>query len=187
MKKIITLLASTILFCTYLQFPSIAQNLEAEIEINQKETEIASKEEEKNKRPRRSYTGLGGVIGISGDETPLGEGGFSILGRSAFGKNLSLHNSTIIQDDTMTLLAITYGIPIQNSTSERESFFPFIGGGIAVENIFSDFDVNPLITTGVDVPISKKFVGTVRVNAVFSEDDTDVGLLLGVGFRGRIF
>ena len=187
MKKIITLSATTLLFCTYLQFPSFAQNIESEIEINDKVTEIASESEEKKKRPSSSYTGLGGVIGINGDDTALGEGGFSILGRNAFGKNLSLHNSTIIQDDSLTLLAITYGIPIQNSTSERELFFPFIGGGIAMEDIFGDFDVDPLITTGVDVPIAKSLVGTVRVNAVFSEDDTDVGLLLGVGFRGRIF
>ncbi len=193
MKNITTLLTATILIllCPYLQFSSQAQNIEPEIEIDRQDRETTSEEEEEEeeeeKRPTRSYTGLGGTIGISGDSTLLGEGGFSLVGRTAFNDNFSLHTSSIFKDDGLTLLAITFGIPIKNDSSERELFFPFAGGGIAIEDLFDDFEVDGLITAGVDVPIWQKIVGTVRLNVSFPEDDTDIGLVLGVGYNFSIF
>lgn len=135
----------------------------------------------------RSYIGIGGTIGLSGDSTPLGEGGFSLIGRTSFTDSFSLHTSSVFQDDGLSLFSITYGIPINNDSSEIERFFPFAGAGVAVEDLFGDFGVDPLITTGVDISITRKFVGTVRLNLTFPEDDTDVGVLLGVGYRFSIF
>ena len=187
MRNIITLFTATTLLCASFQSSSQAQDLGQKIEINQKDIKITSGEEEKKqKKPTRSYIGLGGVIGISGDDTPLAEGGFSLVGRTAFSKNFSLHNANLFQDDGQNFFAITYGVPIKNKYSDRELLFPFVGGGIAIEDLFGDFEVDPLITTGVDVPIAKRFVGTVRFNITFPEDDTDVGLLLGVGYNFRI-
>lgn len=187
MNNITTLITATILLCPYLNCSSQAQNLNPEIEVNQKDMETTSEEEEdEEKKPTRSYTGLGGTIGISGDATPLGEGGFSLIGRTAFTNNFSLHTSSIFQDDGLSLFAITFGIPIKNNFSERE-LFPFVGAGVAIEDLFGDFEADALITTGVDIPIGKKFVGTVRFNVTFPEDDTDLGLTLGIGYNFSIF
>lgn len=191
MKNIGTLLAVTTFWCLSLQFPSQAQNLDSEIKISQREQKINSEEEDKDKNkdkePTRSYTGIGGAIGISGGETPLGDGGFALVGKTAFSNNLSLHSSSVLNDDGVSLFALTYGIPIKNKSSEKELLFPFVGGGVAIEDLFGGFDVDALITAGVDVPISERIVGTARLGVSFPEDETDVGLTLGVGYRFSIF
>ncbi|MDJ0746883.1 MAG: hypothetical protein QNJ32_26490 [Xenococcaceae cyanobacterium MO_167.B27] len=69
----------------------------------------------------------------------------------------------------------------------RYLFFPFLGAGVGIEDLFGDFEADALITAGVDIPIGRRFVGTVRLNTTFPEDDTDVGLLLGVGYNFSIF
>ncbi|VEP14094.1 conserved exported hypothetical protein [Hyella patelloides LEGE 07179] len=185
MKNIAIQFATIILLCPYLHFPSQAQNIDPEMESDREDIEVTSEEEEE-KEPTRSYIGLGGTIGISGDATPLGEGGFSLIGRSAFTDKFSLHTSSLFQDDGLSLFSLTLGFPIGNSSSERELLFPFAGAGIAIEDLFGDFGVDALITTGVDIPIGKKFVGTARVNITFPENDTDIGLLLGIGYNFSI-
>ena len=145
-------------------------------------------EEREEETPTRSYAGLGGNIGLGGESTALGDGGFSLVGRTAFTENISLHSSTVFGDDNVGAFALTFGVPIsRSSTRELELFYPFVGGGIAVEDFFGDFEVDGLITTGVDVPILERVVGTVRINVGLAEDDTDVGLLLGVGYNFSIF
>ncbi|MEO1671149.1 MAG: hypothetical protein AAFR77_10260 [Cyanobacteria bacterium J06631_2] len=139
------------------------------------------------KIPTRSYTGLGGNIGLGGDSTALGEGGFSLLGRTAITKNISLHTSTVFSSDNVSSLALTFGVPIYKSSRDLELLYPFVGGGIAIENLFSDFDTDGLVTAGVDVPILSRVTATARINLGFAEDDTDVGLLLGVGYNFSIF
>ena len=142
---------------------------------------------EEKQIPTRSYGGLGGNIGLGGEDTALGDGGFSLVGRTAFTKNISLHSSTVFGDDNVGAFALTFGIPIYSSERELELVYPFVGGGIAVEDFFGDFEVDGLITTGVDVPILERVTGTVRLNLGFAEDDTDVGLILGVGYNFSIF
>ena len=137
--------------------------------------------------PTRSYLGLGGNIGINGESTTLGDGAFSILGRTTFTKNISLHTSTIFGDDNVSAFAVTLGIPIYKSSDDRlELLYPFIGGGIAIEDIFGNFDTDGLLTAGVDVPITERIVTTTRINIGLADDDTDVGLLLGVGYNFSI-
>lgn len=179
MKYLDRILIANILLGLCLPFPVLSQDFDSKIEI-------AQNEEPPEEETTRSYTGIGGTIGLSGD-TPLGEGGFSLIGRTSFTDSFSLHTSSVFQDDGLSLFSLTYGIPINNDSSEIERFFPFAGAGIAVEDLFGDFGVDPLITTGVDISITRKFVGTVRVNLTFPEDETDVGLLLGVGYRFSIF
>ena len=182
MKYLDRILIANILVCICLSFSVQAQDFNSKIEIAQVEEETTPEEEK-----TRSYIGLGGTIGLSGDTTPLGEGGFSLIGRTSFTDSLSLHTSSIFQDDGLGLFSLTYGIPINNDSSEIERFFPFAGAGIAIEDLFGDFGVDPLITTGVDISISRNFVGTVRLNLTFPEDETNFGLLLGVGYRFSIF
>ncbi|MEM6613825.1 MAG: hypothetical protein AAF652_16515 [Cyanobacteria bacterium P01_C01_bin.72] len=137
--------------------------------------------------PTRSYIGIGGNIGLSGDSTPFGDSGFSLLGRTAITDNISLHTSSVFRDDGVSAFALTFGVPISQSGRDLELVYPFVGSGIAVEDLFGDFEVNALVTTGVDVPILRRLTGTVRLNFDFAEDDTNIGLLIGVGYNFSIF
>lgn len=121
---------------------------------------------------RLNYLGVGGAIGLRDEgETALGEGGFTILGRFSFTNNISIHSSAIFNDNDLLSAAVTYGTPIK-------IFFPFVGAGISADT--DNFNVNPEITSGVDLPINSLLTGTARVNANF-DDETDIGLIFGVG------
>ncbi len=130
---------------------------------------------------RINYVGIGGTIGLSDEgETPLGEGGFSIVGRISLTENISIHTSSVLGDEGLLSVALTGGAPIRDQSTGRTLFFPFLGAGIAVET--EEFDtVDPQATGGVDVPLGSTVTGTARVNATFAEDGTDVGLTIGVG------
>lgn len=127
----------------------------------------------------RSYLGIGGNIGFGGNDTQIGRGAFSILGKGALSKHFALHPAVLFGDRNTILLPITYGFPIRNGSSEI--LHPFIGGGISIKEIFDDFDIGGLATAGVDIPVTDRLTGTARLNVGFG-DDTDVGLLLGIGY-----
>lgn len=52
--------------------------------------------------------------------------------------------------------------------------------GVGISADTDDFNINPEVTAGVDLPINSLLSGTARVNANF-DDETDIGLLLGAG------
>ena len=127
---------------------------------------------------RINYFGVGGTIGVSDDgDTELGDGGFSLVGRFSFNDTLSIHSASVFGGDTFSSFALTTGFPGVGE-GERVRVFPFVGAGVGLE--FDDFEVSPLVTAGVDVPINELFTGTARVNAAFN-DGTDIGVVLGVG------
>jgi hypothetical protein len=130
---------------------------------------------------RRSYIGVGGGLGVSGSETGLSDGGPAILTRIGLSEQLSFHNATVFGDNTALMLAFTVGKPIRNTTSSQVMAYPFIGGGVNI-NTSNDFQIDPLLTTGIDIPLSNRLSATGRVNVGFQEDETDIGLLLGVGY-----
>lgn len=130
-------------------------------------------------RDRTNYFGVGGTIGVVDDgDTELGDGGFSLVGRFSFNDTLSIHSASVLGGDNLATFALTTGLPISGAVSDRVNFFPFVGAGVGVE--FDDFELSPVVTAGVDVPINDLFTGTARVNAAFN-DGTDVGVVLGVG------
>ena len=138
---------------------------------------------------RINYLGIGGAISLSDEgETALGDGGFSIMGRNSLTHNLSIHTASILADDGILSIALTGGAPVRDPSTGRTRVFPFLGAGIAIET--EDFDtIDPLATGGVDIPLSRTVTGTARVNAVFADDGTDIGLFVGVGLDvfGLIF
>lgn len=132
------------------------------------------------KADRVNYMGVGGTIGLSDDGgTALGEGGFSIVGRFSLTDNLSIHAASVLTDDSVLSVALTGGAPIKNQKTGRTIIYPFLGVGVLAET--DDFEIDPLISGGVDIPISDLLTGTARVNASFGDDGTDVGIVLGVG------
>ena len=140
---------------------------------------LAQREEEP--KDKRSYIGIGGNLGISGEESALGEGGFTIVSRTRIINYLSLRNSTVFGDENASLLALTGEVPLTNANGDITAI-PFIGAGVWIHG-----EVDPLLSAGVDVPLGRDFTLTNRVNVGFDEDETDIGLLFGVGYNFDLF
>lgn len=135
----------------------------------------------------RSYIGVGGNIGLDGEETNLGEGSLVIVTKAGFTENFSLHNAVMFGDETTTTVALSVNFPIKAPVTGQTIVIPFAGGGVLLQPD-KDWEADPLVSGGVDIPIPPRFTGTVRVNVVFPEDDeTDVGLILGVGYNLKLF
>lgn len=132
-----------------------------------------------------NYIGLGGVIGLGGDVSGIGEGGFGTHGKTSFTENFALHTSGIIIGGNASVLTLTGNFPIHQNgdPSARIVAIPFVGGGISIKDLFDDdMEVAPALTVGVDVPLSYRWTVTGRFVSGFYEDDTDLGIGLGVGY-----
>lgn len=129
---------------------------------------------------RIHYFGAGGTIGLSDEgDTALGSGGFSLVGRFSITDNLAVHTASAFGDNSIASVALTGGAPIRNEETGRIKLYPFLGAGVAVRT--DEFEFDPLVTGGVDIPITDVITGTTRINASFGDDGTDVGLVLGIG------
>ncbi|PZU98897.1 MAG: hypothetical protein DCE90_03580 [Pseudanabaena sp.] len=137
----------------------------------------------------RSYIGVGGAIGLSGDTTALSSGGASFLTKSVLSENLALHTATVLfgSNISSSSLALTLNLPIREESANQITVIPFLGGGVALRNA-DGLTVSPMVSGGLDIPLSKDFTGTVRVNAIFPSDrQADVGILAGIGFNFSLF
>jgi hypothetical protein len=130
------------------------------------------------------YISIGSAIGLGGNTTALGTGGVAILTKVRFSDNLSLHDATILFGSTppTSMIIVSADFPIRNDAGQT-IVSPFIGGG-AMLRYDRGLSISPAISGGIDLPISKNFTGTVRLNAGFpSNGNADVGLLAGVGYN----
>ncbi len=137
-----------------------------------------------NTRSGPSYIGVGGFIGFD-DDSALGDGSFSVISKIGLSRNFSIRPSALIDDDAIFLIPITIDFPVDdlaNTGVQRISVAPYFGAGVSI-NTDDDADVGFLLTGGVDVPVSRKITATGGVNIGFSDDNADVGLLLGVGYN----
>ncbi|MDJ1180525.1 hypothetical protein PJF56_16815 [Roseofilum sp. BLCC_M91] len=136
--------------------------------------------------PVGSYFGIGGTIGLTDGETALGSGGFSLMSKGALSEYLTLHNATSFGKQTASMFALTGEFPIRNGQTQEVVAMPFLGGGTLVTTQ-DEWRFHGLIVGGVDVPLSRDFMGTVRVNTGFVDGKTEVGIVLGVGYRFNLF
>ncbi|QMS87470.1 fasciclin domain-containing protein [Nostoc edaphicum CCNP1411] len=135
-------------------------------------------------RGGRSYLGVAGNIGLSGNDTALSEGNFTVISKLGLTNYLSVRPSVIFGDDTIFLVPVTFDFSPRAAGSVGERTFaisPYLGAGVAIEANL-DTDIGLLLTGGVDLPLGSRFTVTGAVNAAFM-DQTDVGLLLGVGYN----
>ncbi|MEH2235749.1 fasciclin domain-containing protein [Nostoc sp.] len=135
-------------------------------------------------RGGRSYIGVGGNIGLSGGDSALSDGNFTVISKLGLTNYLSVRPSVIFGDDTLFLVPITLDFSPRRAGSVGERTFaisPYIGAGVAIEANLNT-DIGLLLTGGVDVPLGSKLTLTGGVNAAFL-DDTDVGLQLGIGYN----
>lgn len=133
---------------------------------------------------QRGYIGVGGTIGLSGNTSALGTGGFSIFSKTIFTGNLSMHNSTVIFGSSISSSSsnFTVDFPIRDADSQQIILSPFIGGGVMFRNE-DGLKIAPHVTGGVDVPLSRNITGTMQLNVGLPSDrKADMGLLLGIGY-----
>ncbi len=145
-----------------------------------------------------NYVGVGGNIGLGGgddeddddddgddddnDGTALGSGGFVVNSKIGLSTNLSLRPGIILGDDAVFLIPLTYDFLIPRvDPFEPVRFAPFLGGGVAISTD-DDASIGFLLTGGIDIPLSRAFVANASLNVGFIEDNTDFGLILGIGY-----
>ncbi len=131
-----------------------------------------------------SYIGVGGFLGFD-DDSALGDGAFSIISKIGLSRNFSIRPSALLNDDPVFLIPVTIDFPVDDvadTGTQRISVAPYLGAGVSI-NTDNDADIGLLLTGGVDVPVSDKITATGGVNIGFSDDNADVGLLLGVGYN----
>lgn len=134
-------------------------------------------------RGGKSYLGVAGNIGLSGG-APLGDGNFAVISKIGLTNNISVRPSAVIGDNTVILAPLTYDFSFQqvgDPFGEPLPIAPYIGAGAAFK-VGDNSKVALLLTGGIDVPLNSRFTATAAVNAGFF-DQTDVGLLLGVGYN----
>ena len=136
-------------------------------------------------RPTRgvsSYIGVAGNIGLGGDSA-LGDTNFTVISKIGLTNALSARPSVVIGDDPVILVPLTYDLTARTADAFEDTFpiVPFVGAGVAIETS-EDADVGLMLTGGVDVPLSTNFTANATVNAAFLSE-TDVGLVLGVGYN----
>lgn len=131
-------------------------------------------------RSGSSYIGIGGNIGLSGD-TSVGNGAFAVISKVGLTDYLSARPSALIEDDAMFLLPVTFDFSGDEVPNADFRIAPYLGGGLAISTGRDD-TIGALIAGGLDVPLSSEFTANAGANVSFI-DDTDVGLLLGVGYN----
>ncbi|GAX40982.1 beta-Ig-H3/fasciclin [Tolypothrix sp. NIES-4075] len=129
-----------------------------------------------------SYVGVAGNIGLGGDSA-LSEPNFAVISKLGLTRNFSVRPSAVFGDDTTILVPITLDLTPRTADAVGRTFgiSPYVGAGVAIE-ASSDADLGLLLTGGLDVPLGSRFTATAAVNAAFL-DQTDVGLLFGVGLN----
>jgi len=132
-----------------------------------------------------NYLGVGLNVGFDGD-TALGDTEFAINGRIKITPDISFRPGVIIGESAAILVPVTYDFTAQGLSFGERSFAltPYVGGGVFfTTDDDSEDDLGGLVTAGVDIPISRQFTANAGLNVGFVNDDTEFGLLLGVGYN----
>jgi hypothetical protein len=133
----------------------------------------------------RSYIGIGAAIGLSGSSTALSGGGLVVFGKQVLSNNLSIQATGIYFGNRVAFdsIALAVDFPMQDEAGNTV-LSPFLAGGamLRTENGSTYFD--PLVATGVDLPLSQELTGLFHINVGFpSERQADIGALVGVGYN----
>ena len=127
-----------------------------------------------------SYLGVGANFGLTGG-SDLGGTSFAIVSKLGLTEVISVRPTVLILRDFATiLLPVTYDFAPQQTFGDLQ-FSPYIGGGIAI-NTGSNSSVGPMITGGLDIPLSSRFTINVAANLAFLRT-TDLGILIGIGYN----
>ena len=130
-----------------------------------------------------SYIGVAANIGLNGGDTSLGDGNFAVISKIGVTNSISVRPSAVFGDNTTVLVPITYDFTFKSADAFTEplAIAPYVGVGAAYKT-GDDSQLAFLVSGGIDVPLTPQFTATAAVNAGFF-DETDIGLLLGVGYN----
>lgn len=127
-----------------------------------------------------SYIGVGLNFGVTGNGN-LGDRSFVILSKLGLTETISVRPSIFLLRDFATILIpVTYDFEPQQPFSDFR-FSPYLGGGIAIDT-GSNSSYGPLLTAGVDIPLSSSFTINVATNLAFLRN-TDLGIVVGIGYN----
>lgn len=132
-----------------------------------------------------NYFGIGLNIGFDG-ETALGNTEFAVNSRIKLTPNVSFRPGAVIGGNAAILVPFTYDFTTRNVNVVQRSFSltPYIGGGVFfTTDDTSEDDLGGLVTAGLDIPISRQFTANAGLNVGFVNEETEWGLLLGVGYN----
>jgi hypothetical protein len=116
----------------------------------------------------------------------LGNQSLSIFSKIGLLRFLSIRPGVTVDfdNDATILLPVTLDLVPRRPEGTGLNIAPYIGGGAAVT---TDGDVGPLLSAGLDVPISRQFTATAGLNVGFL-DPIDLGVFVGVGYNfGGLF
>lgn len=130
-----------------------------------------------------SYIGVAGNIGVGGGDSSLGDGNFAAVSKIGLSNTFSIRPSAVFGDNTTILIPVTYDFNFQQADpfDEPLAVAPYIGVGAAIKT-GDDSKTALLVSGGIDFPLNNQFTATAAINAGFF-DETDVGLLLGIGYN----
>jgi hypothetical protein len=135
-------------------------------------------------RPTRSgpnYIGIGGNFGITGD-SDLGGRSLAIISKFGLSEVWSVRPSVLFLSNFASfLIPITYDFPPQQFLTPDLTIAPYLGGGVAITT-GSDNTFGPLLTAGIDIPLSRNFTANIAANLAFIRT-TDLGLLVGIAYN----
>lgn len=127
-----------------------------------------------------SYLGVGLNFGLAGDGN-LGDRSFVILSKLGLTETISVRPSVFLLRDFVTvLIPVTYDFEPQQPFGDFK-FSPYLGGGLAIDT-GSNSSYGPLITAGIDIPLSSIFTINVAANLAFLRN-TDLGIVVGIGYN----
>jgi hypothetical protein len=135
-------------------------------------------------RPTRSgpnYIGIGGNFGITGD-SDLGGRSLAIISKFGLSDVWSVRPSVLFLSNFASfLIPITYDFPPQQFLTPDLTIAPYLGGGVAITT-GSDNTFGPLLTAGIDIPLSRNFTANIAANLAFIRT-TDLGILVGIAYN----
>jgi hypothetical protein len=135
-------------------------------------------------RPTRSgpnYIGIGGNFGITGD-SDLGGRSLAIISKFGLSEVWSVRPSVLFLSNFASfLIPITYDFPPQQFLTPDLTIAPYLGGGVAITT-GSDNTFGPLLTAGIDIPLSRNFTANIAANLAFIRT-TDLGILVGIAYN----
>jgi hypothetical protein len=132
-------------------------------------------------RSGASYIGVGANVGGFG-VTSVGSLGLMVYSKVGLSRYFSVRPAVVtdFSNDATFILPATFDfVPI--SITDSVAIAPYIGGGATVS---TRGNARPLLTGGIDVPISSRFTATFGLNTTFG-DDVDLGGFVGVGYNFR--
>ncbi|MBX2862332.1 MAG: hypothetical protein KTR27_02155 [Leptolyngbyaceae cyanobacterium MAG.088] len=131
-----------------------------------------------------NFVGLGLSLGTGDGDGALEELGLTAISKLSFTPQLSARPTLVFNDSAAVLVPVTYNF--QSPTEVlNASLFPYVGGGLAI-NATED-DIAPLVSVGIDVPVSERLTLNGQSNITLADDIT-INFMVGLGYNiGDLF